>query len=75
MLRGQALGRWNGGLGEALFATYGRSSKKPTVGRTCDLPWVVEAIYRRLYFGRYRAHQIEEGRYSPKVYTFVKLVS
>ena len=24
---------------------YGRSSKKPTVGFTCDLPWVVETTY------------------------------
>ena len=27
--------------------THGRSSKKPTVGRRCDLPWVVETTYRR----------------------------
>ena len=27
--------------------THGRSSKKPTVGRRCDLPWVVETTYSR----------------------------
>ena len=27
--------------------THGRSSKKPTVGRLDDLPWVAKATYRR----------------------------
>ena len=40
--------------------TYGRSSKKPTVGRIDDLPWVGKATYRRSFFrpsekGRKRA--------------------
>ena len=40
--------------------TYGRSSKKPTVGRIDDLPWVGKATYRRSFFrpskkGRERA--------------------
>ena len=38
-------------LGERLprgdFATYGRSPKKPTVGRIDDLPWVASTTYRR----------------------------
>ena len=29
------------------FATYGRSPKKPTVGRRCDLPWVASTTYSR----------------------------
>ena len=40
--------------------TYGRSSKKTTVGRIDDLPWVGKATYRRSFFrpsekGRERA--------------------
>ena len=40
--------------------TYGRSPKKPTVGRIDDLPWVGKATYRRSFFrpskkGRERA--------------------
>ena len=30
--------------------TYGRSPKKPTVGRLTDLPWVAKATYRRFLF-------------------------
>ena len=35
---------------------YGRSSKKPTVGRDDDLPWVALAIYCRFYFGGIGRH-------------------
>ena len=30
---------------------YGRSSKKPIVGRDDDLQWVALATYSRFYFG------------------------
>ncbi|ERJ70341.1 hypothetical protein HMPREF1556_01609 [Porphyromonas sp. oral taxon 278 str. W7784] len=30
---------------------HGRSPKRPTVGRRCDLPWVVLTTYSR-FFGR-----------------------
>gem|GEM_PF-4470103 len=40
-------------LGERLsrgdFATYGRSPKKPTVGRLDDLQWVASTTYRRFF--------------------------
>ena len=29
--------------------THGRSSKKPTVGRQCDLPWVGKTTYSRFF--------------------------
>ena len=37
--------------------TYGRSSKKPTVGRIDDLPWVGKATYRRSFF-----RSVKKGR-------------
>ena len=37
---------------KGLFATYGRSSKKPTVGRIDDLPCIGTPTYRRFFFGR-----------------------
>ena len=37
--------------------TYGRSPKKPTVGRINDLPWVGTATYRRSFF-----RSVEKGR-------------
>ena len=37
--------------------TYGRSSKKPTVGRIDDLPWVVEAMHRRVLPQPFERHQ------------------
>ena len=54
---------------------YGRSSGNPTVGRTTDLPWVVEAIYRRVPMGLYGELQRGGDEYSPKVSTFVELHS
>ena len=44
-------------LGEGEKTTYGRSSKKPTVGRIDDLPWVGKATYRRSFF-----RSVEKGR-------------
>ena len=35
----------------ALFEhTLGRGQKNPTVGRRCDLPWVVETTYSRFFW-------------------------
>ena len=44
-------------LGAGKKTTYGRSSKKPTVGRIDDLPWVGKATYRRSFF-----RSVEKGR-------------
>ena len=43
-----------GGEGEGQKTTYGRSSKKPTVGRLTDLPWVAKTTYRRSHLGSFR---------------------
>ena len=43
-----------GGEGEGQKTTYGRSSKKPTVGRLTDLPWVAKTTYRRPHLGSFR---------------------
>ena len=37
---------------KGLFATYGRSSKKPTVGRIDDLQCIGPPTYRRFFGGR-----------------------
>ena len=52
--RGASLARIEWALGRGQKTTYGRSSKKPTVGRSTDLPWVVKTTYRRSFFGRAR---------------------
>ena len=45
---GAGSGGWEGGgLEGGYFATYGRSPKKPTVGRHHDLPWVASTTYSR----------------------------
>ena len=44
----------NGALGKGVKATYGRSPKKPTVGRDDDLQWVALTTYCRFYFGGIR---------------------
>jgi len=44
---------------------YGRSSKKPTVGRDDDLPWVAETTYSRFFSPPPRARMtsaLERGR-------------
>ena len=43
-----------GGEGEGEKTTYGRSSKKPTVGRLTNLPWVAKTTYRRSLLGSFR---------------------
>ena len=43
-----------GGEGEGQKTTYGRSSKKPTVGRLTDLPWVARTTYHRSLLGSFR---------------------
>ena len=51
-------------LGEGEKTTYGRSSKKPTVGRIDDLPWVGKATYRRSFFrslGKRRERALGSG--------------
>ena len=40
---------------------YGRSSKKPTVGRRDDLQWVASATYRRSLLGGYRIEKASPG--------------
>ncbi len=47
------------GEGQGQKTTYGRSPKKPTVGRLTDLPWVVEATYRRSLLGSFREANLE----------------
>ena len=47
---GRCRGGRNGGLGSLLFATYGRSLLRPTVGRIDDLPWVVKATHSGFLF-------------------------
>ena len=48
---GASLARIEWALGRGQKTTYGRSSKKPTVGRSTDLPWVVKTTYRRSFLG------------------------
>ena len=49
--RGASLARIEWALGRGQKTTYGRSPKKPTVGRSTDLPWVAKTTYRRSFFG------------------------
>ena len=49
--RGALLARIEWALGRRQKTTYGRSSKKTTVGRSTDLPWVAKTTYRRSFFG------------------------
>ena len=48
---GASLARIEWALGRGEKTTYGRSSKKPTVDRSTDLPWVAKTTYRRSFLG------------------------
>ena len=56
---GASLARIEWALGRGQKTTYGMSSKKTTVGRSTDLPWVANTTYRRSYFGGARERYLD----------------
>ena len=54
-----------GGDWEGQKTTYGRSPKKPTVGRLTDLPWVAKTTHSRFYLGPFRRAKQSERDRSP----------